>query len=214
LSQDDPVGRGYFLLDWDNVIGRLFPSYRGDRLRLAASKAALPVLAAEMAQLAKSEGLRAIDVLLYGGWNLRDGSDSRLASGLAPELRRYRRLVAGVALRPELRTTTFALVAHQLVGLLRPTPAPARQKMVDTMLALDAIFAVTRLRVPVWVVSEDDDLVPALAEAGPKASASFTLLRDGRSPNHVLLRRNRVALAGSLGSGLVRKVTPWQVRPS
>jgi len=151
-----------------------------------------------MAQLAKAEGLGALDVLLYGGWNLRDGRETRLASVLAPELRRYRRLVHGVAFRPELRTTTFALIAHQLVGLLRPSPPPPRQKMVDTMLALDTIFAATRLGVPVWVVSEDDDLVPALAEAGPLAPASFTLLRDGRSPNEQLLRRSRVALAPSL----------------
>jgi hypothetical protein len=193
---------GAFLVDWDNCLGRTNLSLAG-ALRSSASIRLLPLVAQRAAVEGRRAGLAAVDVLLYGGWNDPRSAPTRLAVDMAPHVRALRRRIIGVSLRPLLVTRMQAVPSVDLVGLLRLRPAPPRQKMVDAVLALDAVHLAGGRRRVVWVVSEDDDLVPGVAQAAIPGGSTVILLRDQPSPNHHLLRTAGVRIAASIDTSKI-----------
>jgi hypothetical protein len=175
---------------------------------VARSVLAIGPIAHQAARLASSATLAEIDVFLYSGWNFPDGRLTRLGTVMSREVRRHRRRMNGVAVRPDLRFSTLCLGGQQLRGLFRPNPPPPRQKLVDTMLALDAVYIARRTARELWIASDDDDLVPAVAEASLASRTRVILLRDAPSPNDAVLRRCSVTRGSSLGTLLNAKGTP------
>lgn len=122
-------------------------------------------------------------VRVYGGWVDEAGRFSSLAEwvlGALPSCRgRFRRVVV----KPTLATALACRSDEPIVGTYRANLPPSGrrgQKMVDHLLALDAVFFAASQALPVILFSDDDDFVPA-------ALAVPTMARDCRL--HWLRRR-------------------------
>ena len=77
----------------------------------------------------------------------------------------------------------------ELRGTVRLRGRRRRQKMVDRMLACDAIFAAARGQSPVGIVSDDDDLLPAALSAHAADRGDAVLMRR-RAPGEGLNDRS------------------------
>lgn len=99
---------------------------------------------------------------LYGGWVGINGKHTYRAGMLTRVLSTARGRRHGTRVSPEIAYSLLCRPAARLVGTLRgPT-----QKMVDTMICIDAVFASTQTNCPVAVLSDDDDMVPGLIYSG------------------------------------------------
>jgi hypothetical protein len=123
---------------------------------------------------------------LYGGWTGHDARATRHAQWLRTEVAFGRTRHEGVRVLPRLVTSLQCAPSVVLVGTSRRRndAAGMQQKMVDCMLALDAMHMATHTADPVIVWTDDDDLVPAAISVAA-----------ARGSCHVWRRRQR-------GSGL------------
>jgi hypothetical protein len=80
-------------------------------------------------------------------------------------LGRFRGRRNGVRTLPALVTTLTAAPSNNLIGTLREETVPRRQKMVDCMIAVDALHFARLEDSAIVIVSDDDDLVPAVIGA-------------------------------------------------
>lgn len=135
--------------------------------------------------------IRDLDIRLYGGWIDERGSRTRAAVGLNAELPLLRSTIRGVKVRPVIATRILQVPDFVLRGTVRLRARRARQKMVDGMLGCDALFAASSGMKRVGVVTDDEDLVPALlaAQAGSSTPGPVWMRRraTGAAPNDDLL---------------------------
>lgn len=118
-----------------------------------------------------------LDVRLYGGWTDERGTPSRAAVGLLPILPELRGRRRGVIVRPSLAFSMMEFPDLVLRGTVRERSRRKRQKMVDGMLGCDAVFASSKGQSTVGVVTDDDDLLPALLASHAASATPAILLR-------------------------------------
>lgn len=140
--------------------------------------------------------VREVEVRFYGGWTDEEGRDSPAAKDLAAILPFLGGRVRGVTVRTAMAQALLTFPDLLLRGTVRLRTRPPRQKMVDGMIGCDALSAVRSTR-RVGVVSDDEDLVPALlaARAFPEGSACWLRTRHfGAGLNDVSLRERGVPI--------------------
>ena len=140
--------------------------------------------------------VREVEVRFYGGWTDEEGKDSPVAKNLTAILPFLGGRVRGVTVRPAMAQALLTFPDLVLRGTVRLRTRPPRQKMVDGMIGCDALSAVRSTR-RVGVVSDDEDLVPALlaARAFPEGSACWLRTRRfGAGLNDVSLRQRGVRI--------------------
>ena len=117
---------------------------------------------------------RELDLRLYGGWITEQGWPSRHASWLHELLPVLRGRRNGLIVRPALATSMIQFPMFHPRGTVRRRMRPPTgsgtdrryvQKMVDGMLACDALYAAAQARTCVGIVTDDDDLLPGALSA-------------------------------------------------
>ena len=121
--------------------------------------------------------LRELDVRFYGGWTDERGIPSPAAFRLLQVVSALRGRRGGVIVRPSLAFAMCELPGVILRGTVRMRSKNKRQKMVDGMLGCDARFAAAGGQVPVGIVTDDDDLVPAALSARAAGSQRVMWMR-------------------------------------
>lgn len=168
--------QGLALVDYDNL-----------RLGLRSSTVDVALQARQLFRtLARAfralfTDLQELDVRLYGGWTDERGLPSHAALGLLPVLTELRGRQHGVIVRPSLALTMMEFPDLVLRGTVRSLAGRQRQKMVDGMLGCDAAFAARGGEANVGVVTDDDDLIPALLSAHAISTLPALLVRRRRT---------------------------------
>jgi len=129
-------------------------------------------------------------VLLYGGWIIETGAYSDRAQWILASIGRFRGRRNGVRILPSIVTALAIRPSDNLLGSYRVTTIPRRQKMVDCMIAVDALYFSRVEDASLIIVSDDDDLVPALIALRANTAQSVSLLRKrakGTGLNDLLL---------------------------
>lgn len=173
---------GLALVDYDNMRGRR-PASQADFELHARDLIDALVHAFRRA----FSDVHELDVRFYGGWTDEFGQPSRDHLWLLQILPRLRGRRHGLIVRPALATTMLEFPDLILRGTVRleaqyrgPQPR-RRQKMVDGMLGCDAMFATARGIARVGVVTDDDDLVPAILSANAANSDLTIWIRQRRT---------------------------------
>ena len=115
--------------------------------------------------------IQEVDVRFYGGWTDELGQPSRDHLSFLQVLPRLRGRRHGLIVRPALATAMLQFPDLIPRGTVRfktqqqSRKPHSRQKMVDSMLGCDAMFATVAGVARVGVVTDDDDLVPAALSA-------------------------------------------------
>lgn len=140
-----------------------------------------------------------LSVRLYGGWIDEKGRYTRVAEWILAELPNQRGLRNGVRMLPRLVTSLAPGPVVSLVGTYRIDSKRPRQKMVDSMLVVDALHFAEAEGQALIMASDDDDFVPVALATSTDAPGSITLLwlrlrNPGDGINDGLLRRNSVVL--------------------
>ena len=189
---DGMLAQGLALVDHDNF-------RRPDRRSKAELELDTEILVDEVARTFPLvfPRVRELDVRLYGGWTDAVGLPSRDASWLyemLPDLRGRRH---GLIVRPALATTMIRFPDLPLRGTVRGVGRNHRQKMVDGMIGCDAIHMVTGGLTCVGVVTDDDDLLPAVLFAhgiGGNALAWMRARQSGSAINDQVLQDRGVRI--------------------
>lgn len=149
--------RAVCLVDYDNLHDEV-EKCRADVERTVIALRQLVIRAASVID----GGCDEIRVRLYGGW--RD--ERRLATlkciWLVEQLPQLRGREGRLLFASELVYAALCRPADILVGTYRRLPAPPRQKMVDTMMVVDVIHLLRDPEMNVVILSDDDDLIPAV----------------------------------------------------
>lgn len=159
------------LVDYDNI--------RKDRVERSLADAEANLL--EIAGILSAECARAnplvaeIGLRLYGGWITNRGQYSQRAQMLLATLASARRKLNGVSVRPDLAFQLANTQHARFVGTLREDRSPPVQKMVDTLMAIDLLTLSENF--PVFLATDDDDLVPAIAAAAFRSAQPAYLVR-------------------------------------
>ncbi|MEU2662678.1 hypothetical protein [Micromonospora sp. NPDC007220] len=128
----------------------------------------------------RRDGIVDVDCRLYGGFTDRIGNPTEQFNRLRKQLRRLQGLREGMRVRPSIARSLACQPSAILVG----TYKNGGQKMVDQMLAQDALhFARIGGHDTVVVVADDDDYLPAM----------LTLATQTRTPLRWLRRRSTTA---------------------
>lgn len=140
-----------------------------------------------------------ITVRLYGGWVDERGNFSDRAQWAIATLPNVRGRRQQVRIQPHLAVALHVFPDDVLIGTLRYRYRERRaiQKMVDCLIAVDAIQLADQYPCGVLIVSDDDDLVPcALAIRGSSTAPCHLIrIRDaGRGLNDELLKKRGVSL--------------------
>ncbi len=115
-----------------------------------------------------------VEVRFYGGWRSRSGVTTEHGAWMLRNLRRVRGLRTAIRLIPQIALGPVWDGSVELVGLYKGK----EQKMVDTLMAVDAIHLAGRPDVAQLIlVTDDDDLVPAGLAIADHTSAQLTWLR-------------------------------------
>ena len=117
---------------------------------------------------------------LYGGWTDEHGIPSPAAFRLLQAVSALRGRRHGVIVRPSLAFAMCEFPGVILRGTVRMRSKNKRQKMVDGMLGCDAVFAAAGGQVPVGIVTDDDDLVPAALSAQAAGPQRVVWMRSRR----------------------------------
>ena len=148
--------------------------------------------------------VRELDIRLYGGWIDERGQRSPAALELDTALPPGRGTVHGVTVRSVIATRLLSVPEVVLRGTVRLRARRVRQKMVDGMLGCDTLFAARSGIERVGVVTDDDDLVPALlaARAGASTAGPVWIRRraTGSAPNDDLLIERGVRIVRFSGA--------------
>ena len=158
------------LIDYDNVRDVTRENTRAD------VQSNLERIADVLVRVATQCQLDEVQCRLYGGWTFRDGQYTERATWMLASLTIIRGLRSGVRLLPHLVEAPVVAPALSLRGTYRRGDSPeTSQKMVDTLLTVDAVHLV-RFG-PVLIGSDDDDLVPAALHCAATEPQSTTILR-------------------------------------
>jgi hypothetical protein len=163
------------LVDYDNV--KVLPDKTQGNVVENLSDL-IPQLVVEA--LAMNAGVSELLVRLYGGWRDERGQHSRNAQWALAALPWYRGRRNGVIVKPALAMSIAAVSHSPIDGTLRGWPRDPRQKMVDCMIAVDAVEFARQPLSPVLLASDDDDLVPAALAAAAGRSGALVWLRMRR----------------------------------
>jgi hypothetical protein len=158
------------LVDYDNA--------REIRREITASdvQANLDRIASRVAEHAKTyAGALEVRMRLYGGWTDLEGRYTRQAERVMAAVESVRGTRGRVRVMPEVATTLAAAPAYELKGLHRVRDGIPVQKMVDTVLCIDAVH-LGRFGA-VAIVSDDDDIMIGALAAGV-AGGTVHLLRE------------------------------------
>lgn len=101
-----------------------------------------------------------INIRLYGGWIDEVGHYSQLGNWLLSSLGMIRGLINHWRVIPSLVTSIAVLPGETLLGTLRTHQPRLKQKMVDSMLAVDSIYFANQTTSHLLLISDDDDMVP------------------------------------------------------
>jgi hypothetical protein len=182
------------LVDYDNV--RLI---RDERTAGDVANNLADVVPASVAEAKRTFGdTKEIVFRLYGGWIDEKGLHSHKAQWLTTALAWYRGRMSGVIVKPSLVTALACRTMDTLLGTVRNSRAGYQQKMVDTMMVVDAIHYARDEAVPTLLFSDDEDLLPAaLAVSAMAPGVPFHWLRRrkvGSALNDGLLKRAKVTI--------------------
>lgn len=183
----DPIAVAVALVDYDNV--KVLPdNTKGNVVENLSELVPRLVAAARAMNAAVAE----LTVRLYGGWRDERGQYSRNAEWTLAALSWYRGRHTGVIVKPSLAMSIAAVSHIPITGTLRGWPKDPRQKMVDCMIAVDALEFARQPLFSVLLASDDDDLVPAALAAAATRARSLVWLRkrrEGQGVNDRLLTR-------------------------
>lgn len=186
------------LVDYDNV-----RTIRDERTAGDVANNLSDVVPLSVAQAARIFGAKEVAFRLYGGWIDDKGVHSRKAQWLRTGLSWYRGRHSGAIVKPSLVTSLACRSMDTLLGTVRRSPMGLQQKMVDSMMVVDAIHYCRDECLPIMVFSDDEDLLPAaLAVASMAPGTPFHWLRRrnvGSALNDALLRRAKVSLGSTSG---------------
>ena len=121
--------------------------------------------------------LKELDIRFYGGWIDEHGSHSPAAVRLFEVLPDLRGRRSGLIVRPSLATAMVRFPRMVLKGTTRLHVRRRRQKMVDGMLGFDALSVAEEGVARVGIVTDDDDLVPAVLSAHAARGESIVWMR-------------------------------------
>ena len=181
----DHFGQGLALVDYDNVCR--YENRSGADVALHTADL-LDGLAHTFRRVFPD--LKELDVRLYGGWTDEHGVPGPLAFGLLKVLPLLRGRRHGLIVRPSLATALVQFPNLVLQGTVRLLSRPRRQKMIDGMLGCDAMFVAATSPVPVGLVTDDEDLVPAALSAHAASTKPMVWMRprlSGRGLNDRIL---------------------------
>jgi len=154
-----PKGHGICacaLVDYDNV--------RLQQKEYSPVDAAAKLLAIRRVLLQHCMSLSVIPdelhIRLYGGWLNERGHYTQRAEWVLSQINTVRGRVNGVRVVPDVVIAIAECGSKPLFGLVRTIRSLRAQKMVDTMIAVDAIHFADGRSGPLLIVSDDDDIVP------------------------------------------------------
>jgi hypothetical protein len=123
-------------------------------------------------------GCTEIAIRLYGGWLDTRGAFTPRAQALLRSVARLRGLRAGTRVNADIALSLLSRPQVRLIGTLRVREQRPEQKMVDSMICVDAMHLVANGELSI-VYSDDDDVVPGVI--GSQASlGAIALLRKRR----------------------------------
>lgn len=175
----------YALVDYDNI--RLVRN----EFHLDHMEHSLGFIREAVSKLCKKIDSAEIVVRIYGGWIDEEGNYTKRASLLLRCLNSYRGVVNSVRVRFELAETIIA----KKVGLVCLFNSKSNeQKMVDTMIAVDAIFLHSDYNV--IIMSNDEDVIPPVFALKKHQSDSISVLvrRDLKKQYNTQLLRDHGVL--------------------
>jgi len=120
-----------------------------------------------------------VSLRIYGGWTDEQGTLTRKGNWVLASLSNVRGLLNGVRYLPYL-PISIAAKQLRLKGLYRTNRSLPEQKMVDTLMAVDALHFCEGEPVVLAIATDDDDLVPVLLAASMKHCKACCLLRFRR----------------------------------
>jgi hypothetical protein len=186
------------LVDYDNVRPTREERTAGE---VEANLAAL--IPCTVAEAARVFAVKELAFRLYGGWIDESGVQSHRAQWLITNLDWYRGRHSGTIVKPCLVTALACRPMDPLLGTVRQCKTGRRQKMVDTMIVVDAIHFCRDEGLPIMLFSDDDDLLPAaLGAASMAPKVQFHWLRRrpvGSALNDAMLTRAMVSLGSASG---------------
>lgn len=139
-------------------------------------------------------GLSELDIRFYGGWNTQNRVPTELGQRMMRCHQSARSRFFGVTVRPSIATAPIAYPHAALWGFLNTRLKERRQKMVDTLLAVDAMTLMADT--DTYVLSDDQDMVPVLLTGHLKTGrvASLRGRPSGSYPFDVILDLHGVPL--------------------
>ncbi|MFE0591514.1 hypothetical protein [Micromonospora echinospora] len=140
----------------------------------------------------RESAISEVECRLYGGFTNRVGDPTEQMTRLRRQLRKLGGLKEGVRILPSIAQSLACLPFATLAG----TYKNGGQKMVDQMLAQDALFFARLKRHDVAIViADDDDYLPAMLTVGAQTGMPLRWLRRRPSAiNDVHLARMDVKL--------------------
>jgi hypothetical protein len=189
----DPV---LALIDYDNVRAR-------DELNERDVESNLLQIVSTVVAEAAREFHRPRELLLrvYGGWVDEQAQRTRRGQWVLVGLTWYRGRSGPTIVKPTLVMSLACRPRDILVGTARQTPKGLRQKMVDSMVAIDVRHFARNAGAQIIVYSDDDDLVPGLLSATTyDHTVRVHWLRHrkvGSGMNDHLLRRAGITVAST-----------------
>lgn len=188
-EKGDDLGALSVLVDWDN----LERSFKGRNIAEDVAFA----LRERVAALARDRfpSVREVEVRCYSAWLEPSGAPTRVAQAVRSKIEGASAFVQGLSVRLECVDQMAvqgapSIFAH-LVGP-RECRCPARgeiyeQKMVDTLIVVDAAALAEYDYIALAVVGDDVDLAPGLAMAG--VQRAYVTKRPTSADEVVWLRR-------------------------
>lgn len=149
--------QSFLLVDYDNVK----PVRR--ELRVQDAQYNTEWIADQASKFCRSNHLKSHEVVLrlYGGWLDIKGAYTLHADWINRSLHLARGRRRGIRVNPHLVESLLCSPASRLFG----TYKNGGQKMVDTMICMDAAYLSHRTECPIGILSDDDDLIPGLIYA-------------------------------------------------
>lgn len=174
------------LVDYDNcrLSPREFAPQDVEHNLISITRAIIDICRRDMPSVSE------LRLRFYGGWISQDGLYTSRAEQLLRSLDVVRGLVDGMRLIPELATGLSRYCTENLIGLVRTDRNPVQQKMVDTLITVDALHVSQESIIA--IVSDDDDLVPGAIGVSASGNGPVHLIRrraEGRGKNDSLCRR-------------------------
>ena len=115
--------------------------------------------------------------MFYGGWIDENGRFSQRGNWALQSLSTTRGIFHGIRVNPSLKLCPEKISSTRLVGTVRRQKGALVQKMVDTMLSLDAIHFAS-ISDSLIIASDDDDILPSALVASAASRCRVNLVRS------------------------------------